>query len=136
MQKEKENPAAIENYIREAPPALQPRLRELHRCIAGAAPGSTEAIKWSMPTFSYRKILVAFAVFKNHTGFYPMPSALRAFEEKLGDYRTGKGSVQFPHDRPLPLPLIRAMVEFRVKETAGDGAAPGKAAQRASRRRE
>jgi uncharacterized protein YdhG (YjbR/CyaY superfamily) len=70
-----------------------------------------------MPAYSYQKILVTFAVFKHHIGFYPMPSAIEAFAKDLSKYNTAKGSVQFPLDKPLPLPLIRKIVKFRVKES-------------------
>jgi uncharacterized protein YdhG (YjbR/CyaY superfamily) len=70
-----------------------------------------------MPAYSYKKILVTFAVYKNHIGFYPMPSAVEKFAAALIKYKTGEGSVQFPLDKPLPLPLISKMVKFRVKES-------------------
>lgn len=70
-----------------------------------------------MPAYSYDKILVTFAYFKNHIGFYPMESTINAFAEELSVYKTGNGSVQFPPDQKLPLTLIRKMVLFRVKES-------------------
>ena len=70
-----------------------------------------------MPAYSYLKILVTFAVFKKHIGFYPMPSAIKSFAKELNAYKTAEGSVQFPHDKPLPLTLIKKMVRFRVKES-------------------
>ena len=110
-------PTTIEEYIDAAPPELQKRLWQLHETIRTAAPGATESLKWRMPAYSYQKILVTFAVFKNHTGFYPMPSAIKAFAKDLKKYNTARGSVQFPHDKPLPLPLIKKIVKFRVKES-------------------
>ena len=71
-----------------------------------------------MPAYSYQKILVTFAVFNNHIGFYPMPSAMKAFTKNLAKFKTGEGSIQFPSDKPLPLALIRKIVKFRVKESA------------------
>lgn len=110
-------PKTITEYINAADPAVQERLWQLHECILKAAPGAVEAIKWSMPAYSYQKILVTFAVFKNHIGFYPMPLAIKAFADKLSVYKTAEGSVQFPLDKPLPLPLITKIVKFRVKES-------------------
>jgi len=110
-------PKTIEEYIYAAPAELLERLWKLHECIRTAAPGATEALKWSMPAYSYQKILVTFAVFKKHIGFYPMPSAIKAFTKELTTYKTAKGSVQFPHDKPLPLGLIKRIVRFRVKES-------------------
>lgn len=110
-------PKTIEQYIETAPPALQERLWKLHESIKAAAAGASEALKWGMPAYSYQKILVTFAFFKNHTGFYPMPQAIKAFKKELSDYKTAEGSVQFPHDKPLPLALIKKIVKFRVKES-------------------
>ncbi len=114
---QKIKPTNIEEYINAAPPAVQERLWKMHDCIRAAAPGATEALKWSMPAYNYQKILVTFAIFKNHIGFYPMPSAMAAFAKELLKFKTGGGSVQFPLDKPLPLPLIRKIVKFRVKES-------------------
>ena len=110
-------PATIEEYIDAAPPFVQKRLWQLHEAIRTAAPGAIESLKWRMPAYSYQKILVTFAVFKNHTGFYPMPSAIKTFSKELKKYNTARGSVQFPHDMPLPLLLIKKIVKFRVKES-------------------
>ena len=110
-------PATIEEYIDAAPADVQERLWELHNCIKKAAPGAVEALKWNMPGYSYQKILVTFAVFKNHIGFYPMESAIKAFAKDLAKYKTASGSVQFPLDAKLPLTLIRKIVLFRVKES-------------------
>lgn len=113
-------PKTIEQYITAAPENTQERLLKLHNCICAAAPGSIQGLKWNMPAYSYQKILVTFSVFKSHIGFYPMPSALEAFAKELSVYKTGSGSVQFPHDKPLPLPLIKKIVKFRIKES-GEG---------------
>ena len=110
-------PKTIEEYILTAPPATQEKLWQLHETIQKAAPGATEALKWSMPAYSYQKILVTFAVFKHHIGFYPMPSAIKAFAKELSKYKTATGSVQFPLDKKLPVSLIRKIVQFRVRES-------------------
>jgi uncharacterized protein YdhG (YjbR/CyaY superfamily) len=89
----------------------------MHAAIRKSAPGAAEGIKWGMPAFSYRRILVMFAGFKHHVGFYPTPSAVKAFEAELSGYVIAKGSVQFPLDRPLPIGLIRRMTAFRVRES-------------------
>ena len=110
-------PKTIEEYIYSGSPELQEKLWELHDCIKAAAPGAKEELKWRMPAYSYQKILVTFAVFKKHIGFYPMPSAIKAFAKELISYKTAEGSVQFPLDKPLPLSLIKKIVKFRVKES-------------------
>lgn len=114
--------ATIEEYIAAAPPEVQERLYLLHNCIRKAAPGAAEGLKWSMPAYSYKRILVTFAVFKNHIGFYPTPLAIKAFAKQLSKYKTAEGSVQFPHDKPLPLPLITKLTKFRVKESLEEDA--------------
>lgn len=88
--------------------------------IRAAAPGATESLKWGMPSFSYRSILVIYGAFQRHIGFYPTTSAVRAFARQLSKYNLAKGSIQFPLDQPLPLPLIRRMAAFWVKETRAD----------------
>jgi len=110
-------PTTIEEYIAAAPAAAQEKLFKLHACIQKAAPGAIENLKWRMPAYSYQKILVTFAVFKQHIGFFPMPSAMKAFAKELAKFKTGKGSIQFPLDRPLPVALINKIVKFRVKES-------------------
>ena len=110
-------PKTIEEYIEAAPKEVQEKLLQLHKTILKAAPGAIEALKWSMPAYSYQKILVTFAIFKHHIGFYPMPSAIKAFAKDLSKYKTATGSVQFPLDQKLPVSLINKIVKFRVKES-------------------
>jgi uncharacterized protein YdhG (YjbR/CyaY superfamily) len=116
MLSKKIKPANIADYIAAAPEQAQEKLMEIYECILAAAPGATEELKWGMPAFSYQRILVTFAGFKKHIGFYPTPSAVKAFKEKLADYTTAESSIQFPLDKPLPLSLIRKITAFRVKE--------------------
>ncbi|MEI9943522.1 MAG: DUF1801 domain-containing protein [Chitinophagaceae bacterium] len=117
MPVKKIKPSAIEEYIYAAPTELHKKLFQLHECIRAVAAGADENLKWGMPAYSLEKILVTFAVFKNHIGFYPMPSAIKAFAKDLEKYKTAKGSVQFPHNKTLPLSLIKKIVRLRVKES-------------------
>jgi uncharacterized protein YdhG (YjbR/CyaY superfamily) len=117
MISKKRKPKTISGYIKAAPEAAREKLHEMLTCIRAAAPGATESLKWGMPAFSYQRILVTFAVFKHHIGFYPTPSAVKAFEKSLSKFKTAKGSIQFPLDKPLPLVLIRKITMFRVKES-------------------
>ncbi len=110
-------PRTIEEYIYSTSPEVQEKLWPLHEAIRAAAPGATETLKWSMPAYSYQKILVSFAACKKHIGFYPMESAVKAFTKDLAKYQTTAGSIQFPLDKPLPLALIKRIVRFRVKES-------------------
>ena len=117
MTPKKERPKSITEYINAAPKEAQKKLREMHACIQKSAPAATESLKWGMPAFSYRRILVTFAAFKHHIGFYPTPSAVRAFANDLSEFATARGSIQFPLEKPLPLPLIRKITAFRVRES-------------------
>lgn len=110
----------IDEYIAEFPPETQELLEEMRAVIKGVAPEATETISYAIPTFDlYGRHLVHFAAFKNHIGFYPVPGGYEeAFKEELKPYKQGKGSVQFPLNKPIPWDLIRRMVEFRVQENA------------------
>jgi uncharacterized protein YdhG (YjbR/CyaY superfamily) len=107
---------SIDEYIAAFPAEVQKRLQEIRSVIKSAAPQATEKISYQMPTFYLNGNLVHFAAFKNHIGFYPVPSGIEAFKRELSKYAQGKGSVQFPLDEPLPLALIRKIVKFRVAE--------------------
>ena len=110
-------PNTIDDYISGFSKDIQVILQEVRKTIKGAAPGAEEAIKYAIPTFVLNgKNLVHFAAFKNHIGFYPIPSGIKAFEKELAVYKQGRGSVQFPLNRPMPLVLITKIVKFRVKE--------------------
>ena len=117
MTAKKARPKSITEYIDAAPQEAQKKLREMQACIGKSAPGATESLKWGMPAFSYRRILVTFAAHKTHIGFYPTPSAVSAFAKELSKFVTAKGSIQFPLEKPLPLPLIRKITAFRVRES-------------------
>jgi len=107
---------SIDEYISTFPEDVQPLLRQLRVTIKSAAPQATETISWQMPSFKLNGYLVHFAAYKNHIGFYPGTSAIDAFKEKLAVYKTSKGAIQFPLDKPLPLDLVTQIVHFRVKE--------------------
>jgi len=108
---------AIDDYIAQFPPSTQVALKETRALIRASAPEATETISYAMPTFDLNgRHLVHFAGFKNHVGFYPIPSAIEAFRDELAPYKSGKGSAQFPLGHPLPADLIRRIVEFRVEE--------------------
>jgi uncharacterized protein YdhG (YjbR/CyaY superfamily) len=108
---------SITEYINAAPKEARKKLREMHACIRTSAPGAKESLKWGMPAFSYERILVTFAVFKHHIGFYPTPSAVRAFANDLSKFATASASIQFPLEKPLSLALIRKITAFRVRES-------------------
>ena len=116
---------SIDEYIAEFPPKTQEKLQEIRALIRKTAPDATESIAYAIPTFDLNgKHLVHFAAFQKHIGLYPTPSGMVAFSKELEPYKSGKGSAQFPLDQPLPMDLIRRIVEFRVEENLGH--APGK----------
>ena len=127
MTPKQEAPQTIDAYIAGYPEEVQAILQLIRRTIHETAPEATEAISYRMPTFKLHGNLVHFGAFKSHIGFYPVPSGMEAFKDELAGYKQGKGSVQFPLNKPMPLDLIRRMVEFRVQESKG------KAANRGSR---
>jgi uncharacterized protein YdhG (YjbR/CyaY superfamily) len=108
----------IDEYISTFPAEVQRILNELRQTIKEVAPEAEETINYQIPTFTLHGNLVHFAAFQNHIGFYPTPSGMEAFKEELSGYKGAKGSVQFPINEPLPLALIRRIVEYRVKENS------------------
>lgn len=117
MTPKQEAPQTIDAYIAGFPADVQAVLQQIRRAIHETAPEATEAISYGMPTFKLHGNLVHFGAFKSHIGFYPVPSGMEAFKDELVAYKQGKGSVQFPLSKPMPLDLIRRMVEFRVQES-------------------
>jgi uncharacterized protein YdhG (YjbR/CyaY superfamily) len=108
--------ADINAYISEFPEEIRVILEQIRTTIQKAAPEAKEAIKYGMPTFVLNGNLVHFAAYKSHIGFYPAPFGIDAFIEELAVYRTGKGTIQFPIDKPIPFDLITKVVKFRVEE--------------------
>jgi uncharacterized protein YdhG (YjbR/CyaY superfamily) len=108
--------ATIADYIAAAPKPAQKNLRELYAILKKAAPKAREAIKWSTPVFEDTRILFAFAAYKSHINFMPTPPTIERFKAELEGYRIGKGSIQFPHDAPLPKALIAKIAKDRVKD--------------------
>lgn len=106
----------IDSYIAEQVPDVRARLEQIRQAIKTTAPKAEEVISYRMPAFKYHGMLVYFAAFKNHIGFYALPSGNEAFQKELSAYKQGKGSIQFPLDKPVPLALIKKIVKFRVKE--------------------
>lgn len=112
-------PENIDAYIAGFPGDVQKSLELVRKTVKQAAPGAEETIKYNMPAFTTGKNLVYFAAFKNHIGFYPAPTDDPDYKNDLAGYKTGKGSVQFPLDRPMPLGLIVKIVNWRLKRLNG-----------------
>lgn len=106
----------IDGYIKTFPKDVQLILEKMRQTIQKAAPEATEAISYQMPAFKLNGNLIWFAAFKNHIGFYPIPSGIEAFKEEVSPYIAGKGTLQFPLDKPITYDLIEKVVIFRIKE--------------------
>jgi uncharacterized protein YdhG (YjbR/CyaY superfamily) len=105
-----------DEYIASFPQNVQAPLQQIRQAIKDTAPQAKEVISYSMPAFKQKGILVWFAAFKNHIGFFPKVSAVETFKEQLASYQTSKGTIRFPLDKPIPIGLIQEIVKFRVKE--------------------
>jgi uncharacterized protein YdhG (YjbR/CyaY superfamily) len=108
----------IDEYIQTFPENIQAILEKMRQTIRKTAPESAETISYGMPAFKLHSILVYFAAAKNHIGFYPTASPIVAFKKELSSYKTSKGAIQFPLDRPIPYDLVEKIVKFRVKENS------------------
>ena len=116
MATSRNTPKNFDDYVERFPKDVQQRLQKMRLAVKKAAPRAKEKISYGIPAFTLNGMLVWFAAFKNHIGFYPRTSAIAAFKKELSGYKGAKGSVQFPFDKSLPLPLISRIVKFRVKE--------------------
>lgn len=121
MATSRKRPKDFDDYLRRFPKEVQQRLQKMRLTVKKAAPQAKEKISYGIPSFTLNGMLVWFAAFKNHMGFYPRTSAIAAFKKELSAYQGAKGSVRFPFDKPLPLALISRMVRFRVKENLSKG---------------
>jgi len=107
----------VEDYISGFPAETQVKLETLRQTIKNNAPDATEGISYGMPAYKLnKKPLVYFGGFQKHIGFYSTPSGHQEFKKELSAYKQGKGSVQFPLSRPLPVDLIAEIVKFRLSE--------------------
>lgn len=120
----------IDMYISGFPRKVQRLLQQLRATINKAAPKAEEVISYGMPAYRLNGILVYFAAYENHIGFYPTSSGIEAFKHELGDFKWSKGAIQFPLDKPLPSKLVTRIVKFRVKEDLEKRAASTKRARR------
>lgn len=108
---------SIDHYLEDFPSDIVVKLRKIREVIAQNAPEAVECVAYNMPAFKlHKKPLVYFAAFKNHIGFYALPSGNVAFQIELSKYKVGKGSIQFPLEHEIPYDLIAQIVEFRVHE--------------------
>lgn len=116
MEETKSTYATIDEYIALFPSEIQETLQKLRKTIKEAAPEAKEKISWQMPTFDYFGNLVHFAAQSKHIGLYPGASGVENFQEKLTEYKTSKGAIQFPMSKPIPYALVTEIVRFRAAE--------------------
>jgi len=110
------NNNAVDQYIATFPVQVREKLEELRFIIQQAAPMAEEVISYQMPAYDHHGMLVYFAGYKGHVGFYPTGSGIEAFQQEFGPYKWSKGAVQFPLDQPLPADLITRIVAFRIQK--------------------
>jgi uncharacterized protein YdhG (YjbR/CyaY superfamily) len=116
MAKAHEGSTQVESYISGFAGEVRDRLLQMREAIRAAAPQAEEKIGYGVPTYALHGNLVHFAGYDKHIGFYPGASGITQFAKELADYKHAQGSVQFPHNKPLPLELVGRIVSFRVKE--------------------
>ena len=112
----KPKPATVAQYIKAAPGEAQEKLREIRDILKKVAPGAKEVIKWGYPVFEEERILFSYSAHKTHLNFMPTGPVMEHFKEDLAEFKTGKDTIQFPYDKPLPKGLIRKIAAFRAKQ--------------------
>jgi len=119
MKTDQTAPATIDKYIAGFPNHVQEILEKVRMTIKKAAPEAEETISYKMPTFKLKgDYLIYFAAYKKHIAMYPVPTGDAKFTEEVSAYRTGKGTLQFPLDKPIPFKLITRIVKLRAKENS------------------
>lgn len=106
----------VDEYIASLPPVSKRIVKELRKTIRAAAPGAEEKISYNMPSMKFHGMLVYYAAWKEHIGFYPFTSAIKAFKKELTGYEGAKGSVRFKLDEPVPFELVERIIKFRMQE--------------------
>lgn len=106
----------VDEYISGQSSDVQEKLESIRNVIFEAAPDAKEKISYGMPAYDFNGILVYFAAFKNHIGFYPASNGIEYFKDKIKKYKTSKGTIQFPLNKPIPLDLVKEIVQFRLSE--------------------
>ncbi len=106
----------VDEYIKLFPKNVATRLRAIRAVVRKSTSGIEEKISYRIPAYAWNGVLIYFAAFEHHIGLYAFPTSIVAFKKELTGYKTSKGTIQLPHDKPLPLPLIKKMMKFRVDE--------------------
>jgi uncharacterized protein YdhG (YjbR/CyaY superfamily) len=116
MEKQDQKQLTVDDYVKSLTPPQRKVLQQFRKLMKELVPGVIERMSYNMPGFEYQGTLLWFAAFKAHYGFFPYPKTIVQFKDELKDYKTSKGTIQFPADEPLPVPLIKKIVKFRLKE--------------------
>jgi uncharacterized protein YdhG (YjbR/CyaY superfamily) len=116
MQMPKARPTTVDQYIEAAPKEAQKVLREIRSLLKGVAPEATETLKWGSPVLEAKRILFSYSAHRSHLNFMPTGPALEPFKNELAEVKTGKDTIQFPYDKPLPKALIRKIAAYRVNQ--------------------
>ncbi len=111
--------ALVDAYIAEFPPATQTLLNQLRNIILDSAPDIEELISYKMPAYKRKGLIAWYAAYSKHIGLYPTASGIETFKAEFAGYKWAKGSVQFPHNKPLPLELIKRIIAFKINENQG-----------------
>jgi uncharacterized protein YdhG (YjbR/CyaY superfamily) len=109
-------PTTVTEYINAAPKEAQKALKEIRSILKAVAPKAKEGLKWGSPVLEEKRILFAYTAFKSHLNFMPTRSSLDPFKKELAEYKTGKDTIQFPYDKPLPKALIKKIAAYRAKD--------------------
>ncbi len=112
----KSKAATVAEYIAGAPKEARSKLREIRAILKSVAPNAREVLKWGSPVFEENRILFSFTAHKTHINFMPTQPAMEPFKKELAQYKTGKDTIQFPYDKPLPKALIRRIAAYRAKQ--------------------
>jgi uncharacterized protein YdhG (YjbR/CyaY superfamily) len=112
----KTKPSTVDEYIAAAPQEAQEKLHEIRAILKKVAPKAAETLKWGSPVFEEGRILFSYSAHKSHLNFSPTGPAMEPFGEALAKFKTGKDTIQFPYDKPLPKGLIRRIAAYRARQ--------------------
>src|SRR5262249_55085589 len=117
----KTKPTTVAEYIDAAPKEVKKKLHEIRAILKDVVPKARETLKWGAPVFEEGRILFSYSAHKSHLNFMPTHPAMKPFKEELAEFKTGKDTIQFPYDKPLPKALIRKIAAFRAKQVRESG---------------
>lgn len=112
----------VDEYINNAPDYAQEKLNEIRSLLKSVVPDASEELKWGQPVFIEKRILFSYSAYKNHLTFMPTGLVLEHFKSELSPFKTGKDTIQFPYDKPLPKELIKKIALFRYKDVIDNDA--------------